>query len=446
VIMKKGALLIVAFILFYILALNGRRVLADEALPNPGTIAYSTNSQTSTGLTLSSSTTPLSTISSSTPTQEPIKTVPNFSFTYGQQTFTVDQNTQDSWRTPQIIRPNKALTKIPISLQADLFNFIGQAKPVPYTTRYYNYNLSSIYDYIKTLAQKIDIQTQEPNLEIQNNVVVKFTPPQTGEITDVYKTAFDALLALQLEKSTTDITVNQMTPEGSLSNTNNLGINQLIAEGTSSFKGSPNNRRHNIAAGLEKFKGLIISQGTTFSFDDNLGPVTAEAGFLPELVIDNGTTKPELGGGLCQVSTTTFRAAMQAGLPITARRNHAYAVSYYSPQGTDATIYPGSADLKFVNDTPGAILIWPYEKDANTLVFDFYGTTDGRQVTLEKPVIYDRTSDGAMKATWTRLVTIDGNTRTDVFNSNYQPPALFHKTETYVPAANPSTTSIKPPA
>src|SRR4029077_14600178 len=121
----------------------------------------------------------------------------------------------------------------------------------------------------------------------------------------------------------------------------------------------------------------------------------------------------EFGGGLCQVSTTTFRAAMQAGLPITARRNHAYAVKYYSPQGTDATIYPGSADLKFINDTPGAILIWPYEKDKNTLVYDFYGTKDSRQVTLQTPVVYDRKPDGSMKATWTRLVTVDGTTRTD---------------------------------
>jgi vancomycin resistance protein YoaR len=215
----------------------------------------------------------------------------------------------------------------------------------------------------------------------------------------------------------------------------------LLAHGVSTFGGSPNNRRHNIAVGLEKFKGLIVPPGAAFSFDDNLGPVTAEAGFLPELVIKGSEgTIPELGGGLCQVSTTTFRAAMAAGLPITARRNHAYAVQYYAPQGTDATIYPGSADLKFVNDTPGAILIWSYLQDRNTLVFDFWGTKDDRQVTLHKPVQFDRKTDGSLKATWTRDVTKNGVTTTDVFKSTYQPPALFHKTEAFV--GGPTTTPI----
>src|SRR6185369_10179137 len=116
----------------------------------------------------------------------------------------------------------------------------------------------------------------------------------------------------------------------------------------SNFKGSPKNRRHNITVGVEKMKGVIVPQGAEFSFNEHLGPVDGEHGFLPELVIKKNGTVPEFGGGLCQVSSTTFRAAMTAGLPITQRRNHAYAVQYYSPQGTDATIYPGSADLKFI--------------------------------------------------------------------------------------------------
>jgi vancomycin resistance protein YoaR len=81
-------------------------------------------------------------------------------------------------------------------------------------------------------------------------------------------------------------------------------------------------------------QGVIIKPGEEFSFNHYLGPVKAEQGFLPELVIKRTGTVPELGGGLCQVSSTTFRAAMNAGLPITQRKNHAYAVQYYSPQGT----------------------------------------------------------------------------------------------------------------
>jgi len=307
-----------------------------------------------------------------------------FSFTYAGQTFNVGADTVASWQGSQTIAPNPALNTPPIDFQSYLLNFLGQSPPPQNFTLTYNYNLAAIYNYIQNLSNQIDVKTQEPALEIQNNRATQFIPPQTGIQVDIYQSSLTALNALEMGKDSSELVVYQTPPQTTLAETNNLGINQLIGEGISNFAGSPDNRRHNIAAGIEKFQGVLIAPGATFSFDDDLGPVTADAGFLPELVIDNGTTLPELGGGLCQVSTTTFRAAMAAGLPITDRRNHAYAVSYYSPQGTDATIYPGSADLKFVNDTPGTILVWPYEKDKNTLVFDFYGTDDGRKVALEK--------------------------------------------------------------
>ena len=145
------------------------------------------------------------------------------------------------------------------------------------------------------------------------------------------------------------------------------------------------------------------------------------------------------------MSSTTFRAAMHAGLPITARRNHSYAVQYYAPQGTDATIYPGVQDFKFTNDTGNSILVWPYLKDENYLIFDFYGTYDGRKVELGTPYAYDKKSDGSMKATWTRSVTRKGEeTKKDNFYSVYQPPAKFHKQEQFVSTNGTSTTPSAP--
>jgi vancomycin resistance protein YoaR len=137
---------------------------------------------------------------------------------------------------------------------------------------------------------------------------------------------------------------------------------------------------------------------------------------------------PEFGGGLCQVSSTTFRAAMNAGLPITARRNHSFAVQYYAPQGTDATIYPGVQDLKFQNNLQSPIVIRT-KIDGRKLYFEFYGTKDDRTVAFDGPVQYDKQTNGALKATWTRHVTLNGETTTQTFNSTYQPPALFHKEE-----------------
>ncbi|QQS22924.1 VanW family protein [bacterium] len=320
----------------------------------------------------------------------------------------------------------------------------GKVKP---ETRTYKYDPGKVYSWTKTIAVTVNSETKDPELVIKNGRATKFTPPAIGKQLDRYQSTLQILSNLELGNNKIDLTTKTTQPNKSLSDTNDLGIKELIGRGESKFNGSPANRRHNIKVGVSKMQGVIIKPGEEFSFNKYLGPVEADQGFLPELVIraDKGTV-PELGGGLCQVSSTTFRAAMHAGLPITQRRNHSYAVQYYAPQGTDATIYPGVVDLKFTNDTGHSILVWPYFKNSDYLVFDFYGTYDGREVKLGTPTTYDRKSDGSMKATWTRSVTKNGETKTDKFASTYQPPALFHKKEEFVANPNsnitPATTTV----
>src|SRR6185369_9524297 len=167
-----------------------------------------------------------------------------------------------------------------------------------------------------------DRPTVEPKLVIEGKVAKEFNPGQNGQNLDVY-TLRAMLLAGQANPS---LPVVDSAPVKKLSDTNNLGINELVAVGESDFKGSPKNRIHNVTVGTDKFNGLIIDKGEEFSFNKYLGDVDEEHGFLPELVIKATGTVPEFGGGLCQVSSTTFRAAMNAGLTITERRNHSYAV------------------------------------------------------------------------------------------------------------------------
>ncbi|MBA4336601.1 hypothetical protein C0416_02385 [bacterium] len=166
-----------------------------------------------------------------------------------------------------------------------------------------------------------------------------------------------------------------------------LGIETLIGTGRSAFAGSPPNRIHNINVGINKYNGLLIAPGETFSFNEFVGPVDASGGYLPELVIKAEGTIPEYGGGLCQVSSTIYHAALVTGLPIVERSPHSYAVSYYAQiygYGLDATIYIGIHDVRFINDTPGHILIQAYT-DGTQAYFKFYGTDDGRTVELEGP-------------------------------------------------------------
>jgi vancomycin resistance protein YoaR len=196
----------------------------------------------------------------------------------------------------------------------------------------------------------------------------------------------DLELALNSIGQEINIVTNERKPELIIDEKlQEIGIKELISTGHTAFAGSPNNRRHNIATAMAKFNGIIIKSGETFSFNDNLGEVDGSTGYKLELVIKAEGTVPEYGGGVCQVSSTVFKAGLLSGLPIVERAPHSYAVGYYAQvdgYGLDSTIYPGVKDLKFTNNTPGAILIQTFI-DGNDAYVNFYGTSDGRQVKLE---------------------------------------------------------------
>lgn len=210
-------------------------------------------------------------------------------------------------------------------------------------------------------------------------------------------------------------------------NIDELGIKELIGSGVSNFAGSPSNRIHNIGVGADKLTGTLIAPDEEFSLVEALGEINAAAGYLPELVIKEKKTIPEYGGGLCQIATTMFRGAVETGLDITERQSHSYAVQYYAPQGTDATIYIPHPDLRYVNDTGNYILIQT-SISGSILTFDFFGTNDGRTIELFGPETWDHKSDGSLKARWTQKVTMpNGTVREDIFSSNYRPPEEFHE-------------------
>ncbi len=168
------------------------------------------------------------------------------------------------------------------------------------------------------------------------------------------------------------------------------GIRELVTIGESDYSNSPVNRVHNINVGLKRFNGHLIPHDSVFSFVGVLGPVNAAAGYRQELVIKGDKTVPDYGGGLCQISSTAYRGIWEYGFPILQRKNHSYSVSHYFPQGTDATIYPPNIDMKFKNDSPGALLIQTYAVDEKAY-FLFYGTKDDRRAEVIGPFIWDRT-------------------------------------------------------
>lgn len=279
---------------------------------------------------------------------------------------------------------------------------------------------------IQHIAPSIHRDTINARFEIQDGRVTQFALPQHGQELDIPESIQAIQAALASRASSVALAVDKKQP--SISDTEStvaLGVTSLLSRGETDFKGSPKNRIHNIQVGASRYHGLLIPPGQEFSFNEFLGPVNALSGFKPELVIKNNVTTPEFGGGLCQVSTTMFRAAVYAGAKITTRRNHSYAVRYYGTPGFDATIYPPYTDFRFLNNTPGYLLIQT-KIDGTRLTFELWGTHDGREVIVDGPHPYHKLPSGAVKATLTQKVVRDGETLIeDTFRSNYKSPALF---------------------
>lgn len=157
-----------------------------------------------------------------------------------------------------------------------------------------------------------------------------------------------------------------------------MGIRGVVSSYTTIYGGIPN-RIHNVQLVAHLVDDKLIAPDAAFSFNGATGARNAAKGFLVAPVIVNGELTTGLGGGVCQVSTTVFNSAFEAGLKITDRTNHALYISHY-PQGRDATVDYPDTDLKFVNDTGHWLLLRTFV-GPSSLTVTLYGTPTGRKVT-----------------------------------------------------------------
>ena len=251
--------------------------------------------------------------------------------------------------------------------------------------------------WVATITKDVNQEVRDARLTVENGRVVDFVESLEGRTLNEQQLKEDLLKVISVvqEEPHEDIelVVAVVEPTITTGDVNDLGIDEVLGVGTSSYRGSPTNRRTNIQNGVTLLNGILIAPGETFSLLAALAPFTIENGYLPELVIKGDKITPEIGGGLCQIGTTTFRATMNSGLPVVERQNHSIVVSYYNDPGngnpgTDATIYEPSPDFKFTNDTDNYVL---FQAENNTerseLAFTFWGTSDGRTGSYTPPVV-----------------------------------------------------------
>lgn len=291
--------------------------------------------------------------------------------TYEDKEWLIDKNQASSWIT---LKYSDVMEEVILGLKQEQVN-----------------------EYLKNLSAKINIEAKEGKFDMEGGKVKEFQGSKTGKELNIEQSYIELEKTIFEEnKNEMELIVDDVEPAVTTESINEIGIKEIIGIGHSDFSGSPANRRHNIRVGANTLHGLLIKPGEEFSLVQTLGDINAATGYLPELVIKGNETKPEYGGGLCQIGTTMFRVCLDAGLPITERKPHSYRVSYYEPAGMDATIYNPSPDLKCINDT-GNYLLLQTRIEGNNLYFEFWGTNDGRKVEITDPKIWNITSPPAMK-------------------------------------------------
>ena len=296
-------------------------------------------------------------------------------------------------------------------------------------------------------AKQVSFPAQDARLRFDDatSTLTVLQQSRAGQRLNVDLTIEAVRQALNTDRRTGPLPIIAIPPAVDSSRLSELGIRELVASGTTYFKGSSNTRVYNIEVAAEKLVGVVVPPGGIFSFNSAIEAVSGANGFEDSAIIWGDRTAVGVGGGVCQVSTTVFRAALEGGFPFLERHNHGYVVSWYGDPGFDATIYTPYVDLRFLNDTDAHLLVQPVvDSVGGTLSFHFYGTKPDREVVIGEPVYEDIKQPGepiyqedasleagqikqvewakeGLTATVIRKVTENGQTREDPIRSVYRP-------------------------
>jgi vancomycin resistance protein YoaR len=232
----------------------------------------------------------------------------------------------------------------------------------------------------KNLQKQVNTKAHDAQFVVTSGGI-RIQPSVDARVLDVPKTAEGLLAAaFRTTSRSAPIVVASSQPKRATADAQAMGITGLVSSYTTSYGGVPN-RIHNVEVVSHLVDNTLIPPHKEFSFNGTTGERNAAKGLLEAPVIINGELENGLGGGTCQVSTTVFNAAYEAGLPITARTNHALYISHY-PQGRDATVNYPDTDLKFVNDSDNWLLLRTFVS-SSTLTVNLYGTPLHRRVESE---------------------------------------------------------------
>lgn len=296
---------------------------------------------------------------------------------------------------------------------------------------------------VRTVGSKIGSTAKNASFYVEGGQV-KIRPSETGQGVDVKALVAEMNLGLTSDPAirTYQLVIGEVEPEITTEAAQAMGIKDKLATYTTNYTAGAVNRNVNIHRMADILSGSLVAPGATWSFHETGGPTTVARGFRPAGAIMNGVAVDELGGGICQVSTTVFNTIFEAGLPILQRSPHSRYLSNY-PDGRDAAVSWTVPDLKWENNTGNWVLLTS-SHTATTVTFTLWGTATGWKVASsnsgwtmlgaggEREIPKSDMDEGTTKVvqsaqtgrsiTVYRTVTKDGvEIRKDSFKSTYRP-------------------------
>ena len=292
-------------------------------------------------------------------------------------------------------------------------------------------NQEELSNLLSILSETVNIPAQNITLDIKDQEYVVNSVGKLGQKLNITQSLDTIKKAIRNKQATAELEYEILNPKVYTNQGQETQWN-LISFGASDYSGSIANRVTNIKMASDwVYNNTVLNPGDSFSYNKQLIAKGSWIDWKNAFVIVNGKDLKEApGGGLCQVSTTIYRAAIQAGLPISKLRNHSLYVKYYTKHGDglDATIYPGAQDLVFENNLDSPILIQLYHTPNNKLITTFYSEAKPDPVKLIGPFYANNHSEfpdlnvQRNEIKWIREFINTGEN--EVFTSAYNEPVI----------------------
>ncbi len=258
------------------------------------------------------------------------------------------------------------------------------SNPVAYRITRSDYSAAAMDAYVDQLAQQIDRPAREASIKSFNTETYEFEFDEAVVGHELDRDALKSAIADSLARGGGNVSlpVRVIEPQSTTDQVSaNYGlIDYAITNASSSSKA----RLNNIKLAMSFINGTCVAPGETFSFNQTVGERTGSRGFKMATAYSGGDVTEQVGGGICQVSTTLFNAAVKADMEIVERHNHSLTV-HYVDKGKDATVDWGHQDFRFKNNSEDNIYICCYLTDDRRVRFGIFGKLlpNGEKITLE---------------------------------------------------------------